>query len=110
MRDVRRLAREAIPLTSRPSLSRHLLFTKENMVKSQEASFVQSDEQRSEKQEVRVLAPRLKKPSERKRAELQSLLDLTDWRGLHFIGGNTNHPFIAPAGEAAPLCGKFAAG
>ena len=78
MRDVRRLAREAIPLTSRPSLSRHLLFTEENMVNSQETSFLQSDEQRSGKQEVRVLAPRLKKTSERERAELQSLLDLTD--------------------------------
>jgi hypothetical protein len=78
MRDVHRLAREAIPLTSRPSLSRHLSFTEENMVNSQETSFIQSDEQRSGKQEVRVLAPRLKKTSERKRAELQSLLDLTD--------------------------------
>jgi hypothetical protein len=58
MRDVRRLARESIPLTSRPSLSRHLIFTEENMVNSQETSFVQSDEQRSGKQEVRVLPPR----------------------------------------------------
>ena len=34
IRDVLRLAREAIPLTSRPSLSHHLLFTEENMVNS----------------------------------------------------------------------------
>jgi hypothetical protein len=53
------------------------------MVDSQETTFVQSDEQRSGKQEVIVLEPRLKKPSEREGAELQSLLDLTDWRGLH---------------------------
>ncbi len=52
MRDVSRLTRESIPLTSRPSLSLHLLFTEENMVNSQETSFVQSDEQRSGKQEV----------------------------------------------------------
>jgi hypothetical protein len=79
MRDVHKLAREVIPLTSRPLLSRHLFFTVENMVNSQETSFVQSDEQRSGKQEVRVLAPRLKRTSERERSELQSLLDLTDW-------------------------------
>jgi hypothetical protein len=77
--DVRRLAREAMPLTSRPSLSLHLLLTEENMVNSQETVFVQSDEQRIGKQEVRVMTPRLKKPSEREREELQSLLDLTDW-------------------------------
>ncbi len=41
IRDEERLAREVIPLTSRPSLSRHLLFTEENMVNSQETSFVQ---------------------------------------------------------------------
>jgi hypothetical protein len=64
MRDVLRLVREVIPLTSRPSLSRHLLFTEENIVNSQETVFVQSDKQRSGKQEVIVLTPRLKKPSE----------------------------------------------
>jgi hypothetical protein len=94
IRDVCRLARESIPLASRPSLSRHLLFTEENMVDSQETAFVQSDEQRSGKQEVIVLEPRLKKPSERERAELQSLLDLTDWRGLHlaFTQNLLQHP------------------
>jgi hypothetical protein len=64
------------------------------MVNSQETSFVQSDEQRNGKQEVRVLVPRLKKTSERERAELQSLLDLTDWRGLHsaFTPNQLQHP------------------
>ena len=79
VRDVRKLAREAIPLASRPSLPFHLLFTEENMVDLQETAFSKTEEQRSGKQDVRVLAPRLKKPSERERAELQSLLDLTDW-------------------------------
>jgi hypothetical protein len=69
MRDGRRVARESIPLASRPSLSRHLLFTEENMVDSQETTFVQSDEQRSGKQEVRVPAARLKKPSKREREQ-----------------------------------------
>ncbi len=85
LRDVWRLVREGIPPASHPSLSCHVLFTEENIVDPQETVFVKTEEQRSRKQEVRVLAPRLKKPSVCERAELQSLLDLTDWRGLHLV-------------------------
>jgi hypothetical protein len=96
MRDVRRLTREAIPLASRPSLSCHLLFTEENMVDSQETPFVKTEEQRNGRQEVRVMTPRLKKPSEREREELKSLLDLTGWWGLHltFTPNLSQHPRV----------------
>jgi hypothetical protein len=59
VRDVRKLAREAIPLASRSTLSRHLLFTEESMVDPQEPAFLRTEEQRSGTQEVRILAPRM---------------------------------------------------
>jgi len=91
VRDLRRLAREAIPLASRPTLSRHLLFREGNMVDPQETAFVRTEEQRSGTQEVRILAPRMslllqsaKKLEKKLRLNLKSLL-LNDRSPLYSV-------------------------